>query len=500
MTLVYQMCSSGAALIRVLTGKNKAAPSSKSSPRCNTKDRSLNTDISHIIYLCVGSKILAVVQNLALAAGLQYTQANVELTILGDAMNMREITRREFLSATAVGAAGLALGSAGILAPSRAQGANERLRVGVIGAGERMDTLMKEFNRLKDSHNCELVAVNDIWTVNRDKAVKKIADWYGFQPKVYRTYEEMLAAKDIDAVMIGTADFQHAEMLRKAILAGKHCYCEKPTANTLEDANALIAAAEANPNIIVQVGTQRRSEGNFQAAAEFIKSGALGKIARVNVSWNYYGARWIRDHSMVKMQDVDWRQFQMGRTNRPFDSRVFRQWRIYLPYSTGIPCQWMSHMVDAVNLVMGTSFPKSCVAMGDTLIWKDERQNADTFEALFEYPEGFILNYTTGFGNDAPGTEFKIYGTKGTLDCSSWKARGAGGGKDIKLSEEIDIKGEPRPDHMCNWVESVRSGKQPIATVMNGYEHAIAVVMGVRAQDTGRRQMFDPATRTISQA
>lgn len=414
-------------------------------------------------------------------------------------MKKKDITRREFLTATAAGVAGLAISGTGILSAAHAQGANDRLRVGVIGVGERMDSLIKEFHRLKDSHNCEIVAVNDIWTVNRDKAVKRITDLYGVQPKVYKAYEDMLAAKDIDGVIIGTADFQHAEMLRKAILAGKHTYCEKPTANTLEDANALIKTAEANPKVIVQVGTQRRSDGKFQAAADFIKSGALGTIARVNVSWNYYGARWIRDYSGVRQEDVDWKQFQMGRADRPFSARVFRQWRIFKPFSTGIPCQWMSHMVDAVNLVMGVTFPRSCVAMGETLVWKDGRENGDTFEALFEYPEGFILNYTTGFGNDSPGTEFKIFGTKGTLDCSSWKASGAGGGKDIRLGDEITITGEPMPDHMRNWVESVRSGKQPVATVMNGYEHAIAVVMGVRAQDSGRKQIFDPVKRTITQ-
>lgn len=414
-------------------------------------------------------------------------------------MNMKEITRREFLAASMVGAAGVALGSAGILAPAHAQGANDRLRVGVIGVGERMDSLIKEFHALKDSHNCEIVAVNDIWTVNRDRAVKRITDLYGAQPKVYRTYEEMLAASDIDGVIIGAADFQHAEMLRKAILAGKHTYCEKPTANTLKDANALIKTAEANPDIIVQIGTQRRSDPKYHAAAKFIKSGALGSIARVNVSWNYYGARWIRDYSTARAEDVDWKQFQMGRSDRPFSPRVFRQWRIFKPYSTGIPCQWMSHMVDAVNLVMGAAFPRSCVAMGQNLIWKDGRENPDTFEALFEYPEGFILNYTTGFGNDSPGSEFKIYGTKGTLDCATWTASGVGGGKDIRISDEVTIQAEPMPGHMRNWVECVRAGKQPVATVMNGYEHSVAVVMGVRAQDSGRKQLFDPASRTITQ-
>jgi len=411
-----------------------------------------------------------------------------------------EITRRQFLTATAAGAAGIALTSAGILAPQRVLGANDRLRVGLVGVGERMGTLMNEFHDLKDSHNCELVAVCDIWKPNREKAIKKVKDWYGTEPKVYANYEELLAAKDIDAVIIATADFHHATMLRKAILAGKHTYCEKPTANTLDDANALIKVAEANPNIIVQVGTQRRSEGNYYAAADFLKSGALGTVSRVNISWNYFGARWIRDCKSCNAEDVDWKQFTMGRDNRAFTPQLFREWRLFRPFSTGIPCQWLSHMIDAAHIVTGAKYPKSCVAMGGTYVWKDERQNGDTFEALFEYPEGFMLNYTTGFGNDSPGTEFRVSGTNGTLDCAGWKATGSGGDKKNKLSQDVQIKGADMPGHMQNWVECVRSGKQPTAPVQAGYQHAIALTMAVRALDTGRRQIFDPVTRTIKEA
>ncbi len=299
-----------------------------------------------------------------------------------------EITRREFLAATAAGAAGLALTGTGVLAAERVLGANDRLRVGLIGVGDRMGSLMNEFHGLKDSLNCELVAVCDIWKPNREKAVKKVTDWYGAEPKVYDRYEDMLAAKDIDGLIIATADFHHATMLRNAILAGKHTYCEKPTANTLDDANALIQVAEAHPNVIVQVGTQRRSEGNYYAAADFLKSGALGTVSRVNISWNYYGARWIRNLDGVKAEDVDWKQFQMGRDNRAFTPQLFREWRLFRPFSTGIPCQWLSHMIDAAHMVTGARYPKSCVAMGGTYVWNDERQNGDTFEALYRVPGG----------------------------------------------------------------------------------------------------------------
>jgi len=412
-------------------------------------------------------------------------------------MQKREITRREFLGASAASAALL---GAGMLAPQSVLGANEILRIGLVGVGERMGSLMKEVHNLSKEMNCQITGVCDIWTVNRDKAVKKITDWYGVAPKVYKTHEDMFADKDIDAVIIATPDFSHSTLLQQAILAGKHTYCEKPTANTLADANAVIAVAEAHPNIIVQVGTQRRSEGEYYAAADFLKTGALGTISRVNIGWNYFGARWIRDYKNVKAGDVDWKQFQIGRVNRPFDARLFREWRLFRPFSTGIPCQWLSHMIDAAHIVTGSRFPKSCVAMGGTFVWKDERQNGDTFEALFEYPEGYILNYTTGFGNDSPGTDFRISGTNGTLDCNSWRASGSGGGKDIKLAAEVPIKGKSLGGHMRNWVESVKAGKQPRATVQFGYQHSIALIMAVQAMDTGKKQFFDPAKRVITSA
>lgn len=361
-----------------------------------------------------------------------------------------------------------------------------------------MGSLMNEFHSLHKDLNCEITAVCDIWRPNLVSAVRKVTEWYG-KPAIFTDYRDMLASDDIDAVMIGTADFQHARMLTDAIKAGKHAYCEKPTANDLDDANALMAAAEANPHVICQVGTQRRSEGVYHAAADFLRSGALGTMSRVHVSWNYFGARWRRDFSNVRAEDVDWSKFVMGKTSRPFEPWVFREWRLFRPFSTGIPCQWMSHMCDAVHMVTGASFPKSCVAQGGTFVWKDGRENGDTFMAVFEYPEGWLLNYTTGFGNSAGG-DFSFYGTNGTLDGNSWKATGSGGGGEGKIKDEVQIERRPNVGHVRNWVECVRSGKQPNAPVSCGYEHSIAVVMAVRALDTGRKQFFDPKTRRVYEA
>jgi len=417
-------------------------------------------------------------------------------------MQKREITRRKFLGASAAGAVLL---SAGMLTPQSVLGANDMIRIGVIGVGDRMGSLMGSIQKLSKDMNCRITGVCDIYTVNRDKAVQKITEWYGTAPKVYARHEDMLADNDIDAVIIATPDFTHSTLLQHAIKAGKHTYCEKPTANTLEDANAVLAVAEAHPEVIVQVGTQRRSESDHYAANDFIKTGGLGTISRVDVVWNYFGPRWQRkDSDGVKAADVDWKQFTLGRDKRPFDSRLFREWRLWRPFSTGIPCQWMSHLTDAVHMVTGTKYPKSCVAQGGVFIWKDGRENADMVQALYEYPEGFILNYSTSFGTDT-GNMLRVCGTKGALysgefDDKGWRANGDGGGKDIRLKEEVPIKGEKMSGHMENWIESIRAGKQPRATVQHGYEHSIALIMAVRAMDTGKKQFFDPEKRMITSA
>lgn len=418
-------------------------------------------------------------------------------------MQKTEMTRREFLGASAAGAALL---SAGMLAPQSVLGANNVIRIGLIGCGDRMGSLMKEVHDLEKDMGCQIVGVCDIWKVNRDKAVKTITGWNGAAPKVYSTHEDMLADKNIDAVVIATPDFTHSVLLQQAIKAGKHTYCEKPTANTLADANAVLRVAQAYPRVVVQVGTQRRSDSNYYAANHYVKGvPMLGKISRVNVSWNYYGPRWERGGGKdVNPADVDWKQFTMGRYTGPFNARIFREWRLFRPFSTGIPCQWMSHLVDAVHLITEAKYPKSCVGMGGIFNWKDGRQNGDMVQALFEYPEGFILNYSTGFGNDGSNA-LNLCGTQGTLysgefDSKGWRITGDGGDSKMKINKEIPFKGEKMTSHMRNWLECCRTGLQPRATVQHGYQHAIALVMAVQAMDTGKKQFFDPAKGIITSA
>src|SRR5690349_593514 len=156
--------------------------------------------------------------------------------------------------------------------------------------------------------------------------------------------EELLALQDIDAVIISTADFQHAPILRLAAEAGKHAYCEKPMANVLEEAKAARNAVRSR-NLIVQIGTQHRSEPYQQAAKEWVERGALGHVGKVEMVWNYHGPRW-RGRPEVKeinQEDTDWQKWLLTKAYRPFDPRAYFEFRLYNDFSSGIPDQWMSH-------------------------------------------------------------------------------------------------------------------------------------------------------------
>lgn len=407
-----------------------------------------------------------------------------------------ELTRREFLSRTARAATGLAIAGGAVMSSSRAYGANDRLSIGVIGYGQRCRSLLGDFQKVMKNANAEITAVCDIWTKNLDDCANRVKDWGAPEPRRFRYMEQLLALNDIDGVIIATADFQHAKMLAQAVRAGKDVFCEKPFANDLDDARAALEAVEDSGRI-VQIGTQRRSEGKYQAAADFIATGKLGTISKVDVEWNYFGARWRRsDVGQVRREDTNWRRFLMGKPYRPWDPHQYMEWRLFRDFSTGIPDQWMSHMMDVVHWVTGEDYPKSAVAMGGTYVWKDGRQNGDTFQALLEYPKGFLCSYSTKFANSA-GDRMLIYGTNGTMNMETLEVTGDGGGED-KIKDKMILEKLPNVSHMQNWLDCVRSRKEPNAHVRTGYSHSIATILAVKAMESGRRAVYRPEEMEIS--
>ena len=301
-----------------------------------------------------------------------------------------EITRRAFVEKSAAAIAGSTLLPSTALAYSRILGANDRISLGHIGIGSRGTDLDLIASKLKSSHNVEMTAVCDLWTVNREKAVATNSGYYGKKPRAVQHAEELLSMKDIDGVLISTPEHTHSPILKLATEAGKDAYVEKPMGNVLSEAKAARDAV-VQAKTIVQVGTQHRSEPYQLAAHAVARSGDLGDVSKVEIVWNYHGPRWRGrpEVKQIREQDTDWSKWLMNKPARPFDPQRYFEFRLYREFSSGIPDQWMSHAMDVVHWFMDDHYPASVVAHGGVLAWPDGRENADTFQALLEYPKGF---------------------------------------------------------------------------------------------------------------
>ena len=445
---------------------------------------------------------------------------------------------REDLSRRSLLLAGSTLLSATALSYARVPGANDRIQLGHVGIGSRGRELASVVAGLKSAHNVEMAAVCDLWKVNRERAARTAADAYGKQPLSFQYVEELLSAKEIDAVIISTADFQHAPLLRMAAEAGKDAYCEKPMATTLEDAKAARDAVRSH-NRVVQIGTQHRSEPYQGAVQKLIEQGALGHISKVEIVWNYHGPRWRGrpEVQQIRQEDTDWRKWLLDHPFRPFDPRAYFEFRLYREFSNGIPDQWMSHAIDMVHYLTGDPFPHSAVAHGGVFAWRDGRENPDTFQALLDYRKGFLVSYSTSFGNDSDSFT-RIMGDRATLvnyggeGSRRWKLIEEKGNHEsnpflhrsghlIKLDESerrgmswsqklfggaiektygpLPFSSDSNPSHMHNWLECLRTRRQPNASVECGLAQSVACIMAARGQREGKKFYWDPRSEQITE-
>src|SRR6202140_3403131 len=201
-----------------------------------------------------------------------------------------QINRRAFLGKAPAVIAGSVVLPSPALSYGNIVGANERISLGHIGIGSRGGDLDLIASKLKDSHRVEMIAVCDLWKVNREKAAATNAGYYGRAPRAVQHLEELLAIKDVDGLLSSTPEHSHSPILKMAAEAGKDAYVEKPMGNVLTEAKAAREAV-LRAKTIVQVGTQHRSEPYPGAAQKVARSGALGQVSKVEVVWNYHGPR-----------------------------------------------------------------------------------------------------------------------------------------------------------------------------------------------------------------
>jgi len=431
------------------------------------------------------------------------------------------INRRDFMEKSAAAVAGAAIAPRTALSYARTLGANDRISLGHVGNGSRGGDLDLIASKLKSTHNVEMTAVCDLWKINREKAATTNAGYYGRTPRAVQHVEELLAMKDIDGVLISTPEHSHSPILKMAAEAGKDAYVEKPMANVLSEAKAAREAV-LNAKIVVQVGTQHRSEPYQQAAQKVARSGELGDVSKVEIEWNYHGPRW-RGRPEVKQiheSDTDWSKWLLTKPARPFDPQLYFEFRLYKEFSSGIPDQWMSHAIDLVHWFMDDDYPVSAMSHGGVFAWHDGRENADTFQTLLEYPKGFLVSYSTSFGNDAPSFT-RYMGKKATLI----NIGGEGSPRYQVIQEkgtheedaDIDRKRESRYvllpgqkdlppmgiddltlDHMGNWFDCMRSRQKTHCPVEAGFAHSAACMMAAASYWTSRKIFWDARTERFS--
>jgi predicted dehydrogenase len=421
-------------------------------------------------------------------------------------------SRRKFLRTAATGSAALALSPrlwAGAPRPlggannARVLGANDRISIGIIGCGGRgLGAHMPGVHEHAKSQNIEITAVCDPWRLRQEEASAKAKEWYGREARKFSSYRDLLALKDIDAVMIASCDHQHTTHLKAAAEAGKDAYCEKPLAMTLDSLKGACDAVK-KAKVVVQIGTQLRSFPSFTGCRELYKTGILGNVGRIEQCRNGEIPYWYGYVKDVKKEDVAWREFLMDRPDRPFDPVLYSGWYGYREFSDGPVPGLGSHFIDLVHYITGAKFPTSCVCLGGTFTWKDEHKFTcpDHVQALWIYPEGFMVSYSTNFGNGS-GNSFKIFGDQGVLDMVEWNspvltAEGANSKKKGPIRGKNPVKDVPMPDHFLDWLQCLRTRQQPNASIDAGYQHAVACIMAMQSYDTGKRMIYDHEKREI---
>ena len=415
-----------------------------------------------------------------------------------------QMTRREVLKIAGGAAAALAApASVSAATQRRALGANDRIRIGIIGCGDRgRNAHMKGLYAHLQAMNFEIVAVCDPWRLAREQANAMAKEWFGRDAQQCVSYRQLLELKDVDAVTIASPDHVHTLHLEAAARAGKHIYVEKPMAMEFDNLVRAVDAVKA-AGTVVQVGTQLRSLPSIVGARDLYRTGVFGQLSRVEECRNSEQPYWYRYLKDVKEEDVDWKEFLHDRPMRPFRSDVYSGWYGHYEFSHGPTPGFGAHFIDMMNFITGAKFPTSCVCLGGTFTWKDEHQFTapDCVQATWVYPEGFLVSIANNMGNAAGNTR-KFYGDKGVLKVDNWNAPTylceGSPRRDGTIRGEKPVPSVETPDHFLNWLQCMRSGATPNASIDAGYQHAVAVIMAMTSYETGRKTIYDPIKRTLT--
>ena len=429
-------------------------------------------------------------------------------------------TRRSFLrnSTTSAAAVALGLNLAGTPAIRTARGANEKIRVGFIGVGNRGTQLLTRFMQQDD---IEVAALCDVYEpyLMRDYSmveqrlkdalggrIPKMTENLGDNVSRYKDFRRLLDRKDIDAVVIATPDHWHAVQTIMACQAGKDVYVEKPLSVTIHEGRKMVEAAEQH-NRIVQVGLHRRSSKAYAQIAEHVKGGRIGKVtvARAYRVSNMYpdGIGLLPDSEPPKT--LDWDMWLGPRPKRPYkDNLVLYKFRWWQSYSSQM-ANWGVHYCDAMRWAMSEQAPISISAHGGRFAIDDDRTIPDTLQVTFEMPSGALIIFGQYEANDGPALvdgEVELRGTLGNLYCGSeggsYKIVPSKGGQfnenaaRIKPLEAGKIDDDLTVQHIRNFCDCVKSRKRTNCDMETGHRSTTFALLANISLATKSRLDWDP--------
>ncbi len=383
--------------------------------------------------------------------------------------------------------------SAGAASYQSIKGANERIRAGIIGAGGRGRYLTGEFKEI----GAEMAAVCDIYEPNLQEGLKAA----NTGAKSFSDYKKLLEDKTIDAVIVATPDHWHARMVIDAVEAGKDVYVEKPMAHTIPEGFDVINAVRRTKRV-VQVGTQRRSSELFQEAKSIMDSGQLGDVRLVTSHWMNHQASLSNRKLTGKL---DWQKWLGTSPKRPVDETRFFNWYYFYDYSGGLLVGQAAHIVDCIQWFMNSKEPVAVTCVGGRT-HLEGAEIPETATLSIEFPEDYLANFTIGYKamryNSFNDQLKQFHGSKARFDVGrEWYALYPESNA-IEMKPSVEQKkpgsfGPAARAHIRNFLECIRTRKDPNAPVEAGQATNIVLCMAMDSLRAGRRLKWNSRTRQV---
>jgi predicted dehydrogenase len=444
---------------------------------------------------------------------------------------MHVLNRRNFLKVAGTAAAETLLApkiyalAAGQATPAAPIAPNDHIQFALIGAGIQGQGDTKIAVQVP---GVKLVAVADCY----DGRLERSKELWGNDIFTTRDYKEILARKDIDAVLIATPDHWHKQAAIDAMNAGKDVYCEKPMIHLYSDGPEMIETARKT-NRIIQVGSQRVSSMIYAKAKELLASGAIGQLNMVTARWDRNSSLGAWNYTVpldASTETCDWPRFQGSAPKIPFDAEHFFQWRKWKAYGSGVAGDLFVHLFSGTHFITGTNGPTRAMATGGLRFWKDGRDVPDVMLGLFDYREGFNLSLRVNFVDGGEESEGLIFtGSEGTMEIGGnavsvsrtplQKEPGYTVGTFTEAMQKRIVEsyrqkypvshpsGTPAPsyekyvapvgysdsyDHFNNFFSSVRTRKPVVEDAVFGFRAAGAALLSNLSMERGEVMKWDP--------